>query len=294
MLIFCDCVAQESFDSYDDMTFHQVVAHLEEAGDDCVEVPESYVPCENYGPLRDSITAYEPEKVLQALEAYRLKHEPVLQMSPPPTFHSRDVFGAWRGIEGHNNSCYFDVLSMAMFAFHDRFDELFSPEKLKFAHRDDAMLLRLLADLVVRPLRQRMFVPRFAFAAMRRHLSEITKEAHYASCEYMDPSELLMHFDQHLPGGLKCISSYQSNTKLYCDAVISPVNSGRDADLTAQKLLDIHCRETGLCFDRAPRAFFLQMRLEAASEQWSVLPAPRSSRSPLLLTNFAGFFLLPL
>lgn len=157
------------------------------------------------------------------------------------------------------------------------------------------MLLRLLADLVVRPLRQRVFVPRFAFAAMRRHLSDITKEANYASWDLMDPSELLMHFDQHLPGGLKCISSYQSNTKLYCDAVISPVNRGQDADLTAQKLLDIHCRETGLCFDFAPKAFFLQMRLDAASEQWSVLPAPRSSRSPLLLTtNFAGFFLLPL
>ena len=159
------------------MTFHHVVAHLEEAGDDCVEVPESYIPCENYGPLRDSITAYQPEKVEQALAAYRQKHEPVLEMSPPPTFHSHDIFGAWRGIEGHNNSCYFDVLSMAMFAFHNRFDELFSPDKLKYAHHDDAMLLRLLADLVVRPLRQRVFVPRFAFAAMRRHLSDITKEA---------------------------------------------------------------------------------------------------------------------
>ena len=84
----------------------------------------------------------------------------------------------------------------------------------------------------------------------------------------MDPSELLMHLDEHLPEGLKCISSYQSDTKLYSDIIVSPVNRGDQVDLTAQKLLDIHCRETGLAFDQAPKAFFLQMRLDTQSEQW--------------------------
>ena len=84
----------------------------------------------------------------------------------------------------------------------------------------------------------------------------------------MDPSELLLHLDEHLPEGLKCISSYQSRTKLYSDIVVSPVNDGKQTDLTAQDLLDIHCRETGLVFDQAPKAFFLQMRPSIQSEQW--------------------------
>jgi hypothetical protein len=268
--IFRRCMLQESFEYLDDMQTHFLLTHEEDHNrDDNFEVPASFTQCPSFGPLPGELTAHQPAKVAETLAVFRQKHDPLPAMNrPQPGFESVDVFGKWRGIEGHNNSCYFDVLAMAMFAFHDRFDELFSHENLKRAHPDDAILLRLLADLVVRPLRLRMFVPRTAFATMRLHLSDVTKEADYAGCGLMDPSELLMHFDEHLPGGLKCISSYQSDTKLYSDIVVAPVNIGGHDDLTAQKLLSLHCKNTGLIFDQAPKAFFLQMRPDMGSAQW--------------------------
>ncbi len=257
------------FTEQDEMEMHLVIEHIEvHDTDESTEVPVSFIPCENFGPYREQITAHQPALIARTLEAFRQPQQSLVPMSPPSALTSLSIFGLWRGLEGHNNSCYFDVLVMAMFAFHDRFDELFSPEKLKQAHHDDAMLLRMLADLVVRPLRERMFVPRSAFGAIRQHLSDVTKIHNYANFGLMDPSELLMHFDEHLPGGLKNICSYHSNTKLTTDIVISPVNTGHVADLTAQKLLDLHCHEMELVFEKAPKAFFLQMRLDTESAQW--------------------------
>jgi hypothetical protein len=259
-------VLQECFDCQDDMEEHLIITHSVNHDDDGIcDAPASYVA--NFGPLLSEVTAYKPAKVTEALEAFRRQDGPLLPFLRPQLEFKSHVFGQWRGIEGHKNSCYFDVLAMAMFAFHDRFDELFSNERLKLAHSDDAILLRLLADLVVRPLRERIFVPRTAFAAIRQHLTDVTEEAGYASGGIMEPCELLMHFDQLLPGGLKCISSYQCDMKLYSDLVVSPVNYGLDANLTAQKLLSSHCKDTGLVFDEAPKAFFLQMRPHISSEQ---------------------------
>jgi hypothetical protein len=261
---------QESFEYLDELQCHEICMHQEDDDrDDNVGVPDSFSYSPDFGPSPNAITAHQPALVAQNLDIFRMNHDPLLPMIPPrPAFRTADAFGKWRGIEGHNNSCYFDVLAMAMFAFHDRFDELFSPEKLKRAHPDGVTLLRLLDDQVVRPLRERLFVPRFAFATIRLHLSDITNERNYKSCDLMDPSELLMHFDEHLPEGTKCISSYQCSIKLYSDLVISPVNTGHHVGLTAQKLLELHCQETGLMFDKCPKAFFLQMRLDTQSEQW--------------------------
>jgi hypothetical protein len=263
-------VVQEYFEHLDDLEVHVVVQHTEKTDDDaCDEVPASFQPCSNIGPERSQICAHRPEVIKQVLEAFRQARPPFLKICPPrPEFQSNDIFGLWRGIEGHNNSCYFDVLAMAMFAFHNCFDDVFAEQAIKQAHSDGVILMRLLTDLVVRPLRERMFVPRSAFATIRQHLSEITKVPNYASFGQMDPSELLMHFDQHLPAGLKCASCYQSDSKLYSDVVVSPTNRGNYADLTAQKLFDMHCQETGLIFDTPPKAFFLQMRLDTSSEQW--------------------------
>ena len=237
--------------------------------DNNAAVPSSFVPHSTLGPAAGAITAHDATLVAQNLEVFRRKQDPLLPMiRAQPEFPTKDVFGLWRGIEGHCNSCYFDVLAMAMFAFHDRFDELFAPEERCSADDKKKTLLRLLGDLVVRPLRERLFVPRSAFAAIRLHLSEITRHRNYTSQGLMDPNELLMHLDEHLPEGLKCISSYQSDTKLYSDIVVSPANDGRQTDLSAQRLLDIHSRATGLIFDQAPKAFFLQMRPAIESEQW--------------------------
>jgi hypothetical protein len=215
--------------------------------------------------MAGAITAYDATLVAQNLDVFRQKHDPLLPMIPAQLeFSTTDVFGPWRGIEGHQHSCYFDVLAMAMFAFHDRFDELFAAENLNDKKKT---LLRLLGDLVVRPLRERLFVPRSAFAAIRLYLSEITGDKEYASHGFMDPSELLMHLDQHLPEELQCISSYQSVFKLYSDLVVSPASDGKQTDLTAQKLLDNHSRTSSFIFNKAPKAFFLQMRHAMGSEQ---------------------------
>jgi hypothetical protein len=262
-------VFQESFQYEDDLQVHAFTHEKDNDADDNPAVPSSFVFHPMFGPSAGAITAHDATLVAQTLQEFRRKHDPLLPMDRAQAeFPTKDVFGQWRGIEGHCNSCYFDVLAMAMFAFHDRFDELFSPEKLERCQSGDATLLRLLGDLVVRPLRERVFVPRSAFAAIRLHLSEITREENYVRQGLMDPSELLMHLDEHLPEGLKCISSYQSDPKLYSDIVVSPVNDGKQTDLTAQKLLDIHSRATGLIFDKAPKAFFLQMRPSIQSEQW--------------------------
>ncbi len=249
---------------------HLVIEHIEvHDTDESTEVPASFIPCENFGPYREQITAHQPALIAHTLEAFRQPQQSLVPMSPPSALASPSIiFRLWRGLEGHNNSCYFDVLMMVMFAFHDRFDELFSPEKLREATHDDAMLLRMLADLVVRPLRERMFVPRSAFGAIRQHLSDVTKNPEYANFGLMDPSEVLMHLNEHLPGGLKNICSYRSTTMLPHPIVISPVNTGHVANRTAQKLLDLHCHETELVFEKAPKAFFLQMRLDAKSAQW--------------------------
>jgi hypothetical protein len=267
--IFRQFMLQESFEYLDDLQVHQLSHEEDHSRDDNFDVPASFTHCARFGPLPGELTAHQPDKVAGALAVFRQKHDSLPAIGrPQPRFESDDVFGKWRGIEGHNNSCYFDVLAMAMFAFHDRFDELFFHEKLKRSNPDDAILLRLLADLVVRPLRERIFVPRTAFAAMRLHLSHVTKEQDYAGCGLMDPSELLMHFDEHLPGGLKRISSYQSKDKLFSDMVVSPVNQGGHANLTAQELLTLHCNKMDLIFDQAPKAFFLRMRPDRDSVQW--------------------------
>ena len=260
---------QMSFEWEDDLQVHEFQHKEDPDRDDNPAVPASFIPCATFGPELWQITAHQPALIAQALEALRQPQQRAfVPMCRPSLPASEGIFGEWRGLEGHNNSCYFDVLVMAMFAFHDRFDELFTQDKLKYAHSDDAILLRMLADVVVRPLRERVFVPRSAFATIRQHLSHVTKIPNYANNGLMDPSELLMHFDLHLPGGLKSICSYQSNTKLTTDLVITPVNTGHHADLTAQKLLDSHCLETDLYFDKAPKAFFMQMRLETTSAQW--------------------------
>ena len=251
-------------------------SHLSELeSDSCPDIPDSFKECQQIGPEREQITAYDPNIVDRIVRAFKEPHfGGIVPISPPPTLLPIvSMFGMWRGLEGHNNSCYFDVLMMAMFAFHDSFDGLFAPEQLSGANSDSVILLHMLADLVVRPLRERMFVPRSAFDAIRQYLSEVTRDASYVKHLLMDPSELVMHLDENIPEGFKRICSYSSNTNVTTHIVISPVYTGECEGITAQDLFDSNCHDTELVFPKPPKAFFFQMRLEISSAQW-FFPSP--------------------
>jgi len=242
--------------------------------DECTEIPSSFVPCEHVGPEREQITAHDPKLIGRIVRAFRAHHScGIVPMSPPILLPIVSIFGLWRGLEGHNNSCYFDVLMMAMFAFNTCFDGIFSPEELSGATPDSVILLRMLADLVVRPLRERMFVPRSAFGAIRQHLSDVTRVADYVKHCLMDPSELLMHICENIPGGFNKICSYHSNTDVTTQIVITPTYTGGFEGITVQDLFNSHCYDTELVFSKPPNALFFQMRPDIVSPQW-VPPSP--------------------
>ena len=258
----------ELFDLQDDWEVHNLSNHVPHEDDGGrTDTPTSFKHCEHVGPAREQIAAYDPKLLERIVQAFKEHHSDGIVPIPLPTlFPIPLIFGLWRGLEGHNNSCYFDVLMMAMFAFTTCFDGIFSPEQLSGANLGNVILLRMLADLIVRPLRERMFVPRSAFGAIRQYLSEITRDAGYERHSLMDPSELLMHFSDNI-SGFKSICSYSSNTEVTTKILILPTYTGECEGITAQDLYNSHCHENNIVFLKPPNAFFLQMRLAIGSYQ---------------------------
>lgn len=100
------------------------------------------------------------------------------------------LFGKYRGIQGHNNSCYLDATLFSMFAFTSVLDSLLLRPADKNDNKKYEEVQRVLREEIVNPLRQNMFVRADNVMKLRLLLENLTSVTGL-TCEEKDPEEFL-------------------------------------------------------------------------------------------------------
>ncbi|KAK5641403.1 hypothetical protein RI129_009950 [Pyrocoelia pectoralis] len=100
------------------------------------------------------------------------------------------VCGKFKGIQGHNNSCYLDVTLFAMFAFTAVFDSLLFRPKGPGDIPDYEKVQEVLREEIVNPLRTKLFVRADCVMNLRKLLDQFSSVSGLTSDE-KDPEEFL-------------------------------------------------------------------------------------------------------
>ncbi|XKL68664.1 hypothetical protein PGB90_006433 [Kerria lacca] len=114
--------------------------------------------------------------------------EPINQIEKLQNMHL--LCGKYKGIQGHNNSCYLDATLFSMFTFTSVFDNLL----LRPANKNDISsyeeVQRVLREEIVNPLRKNVFVRADRVMKLRTLLDNLTSVTGL-TCEEKDPEEFL-------------------------------------------------------------------------------------------------------
>jgi hypothetical protein len=255
------------------MHFHALTAHSSEFDRDFdlknTELPKSFYPNKNFGPLAHDFTPHEPQNVIQMLlNCKRFPTSGRIQRIPPPLKPKYGFFGDFRGIPWLNNSCFMDVFFM-LIAFSSAFDVIFTQEAL-----DASVLLQIiLYDLVI-PLRTRMSVSRDVIAMIRQLMFEETQNSDYLNSifdieEFMKDISLLV---RSFSSGCNFVNSSNTSGLIVCPMVISIVyhQKGFHSCLQDAILYSLRMNETTII--ELPEFFFVRVLPDTSAEQRLVLP----------------------
>lgn len=111
-------------------------------------------------------------------------------VQPPQEFDSELLCGKNKGIQGHHNSCYLDVVLFSMFYFTTVMDNIFFRQKTKGDVDDYEEVQKTLAQGIVYPLRKYNYVRADKVMKLRALLAKIGSMPGMMN-EEKDPEELI-------------------------------------------------------------------------------------------------------
>jgi len=223
--------------------------------------PKSFVQTPNIGPQTRNFTAFDAVKIQKMLDDWIHTSPETLKMPNIPSGIAVDfsrVCGEFRGIEGNQNSCYFDVFFMIL-AFSNAFDGIFTQKAL-----NESILLRIILSEVVIPLRTRMFVNRDVIAMIRHFLADASRKREYLG-GLVDFTEFLMNLSENV--SFSSIAEFIHDGSIECNLVIPIIQSAK----VLQNVLNDTLTSRKVQIKSAPSAFFLRVRPDFGSKP-SALP----------------------
>ena len=244
-----------SFQHLDELQEHLLMFHVDvfsemtDMDDQRQGIPSrTFVPQFGVGPTADQFAPFAPAKV-QAMLTERLRQRIVKPRYLPTPRCDQSILGQHRGVEGHNNSCWFDCLAMIL-ALFTQFDGIYSQEAL-----DQSELLRIILFEVVIPIRTMMFVSRDVIAMLRYCLAEKTRNQGYL--------EGIQDFDEFANDLLETI-----DTRTVCDfrhdgGIGSKFSFSISANKPFESLqvgLEECLRARSVSVGQPPSAFFVRVR----------------------------------
>lgn len=177
-------------------------------------------------------------------------------VQPPQEFDYDLLCGKNKGIQGHHNSCYLDVVLFSMFYFTTVMDNIFFREKTKGDVDEYEEVQKTLAEGIVYPLRKYNYVRADKVMKLRALLDKIGSMPGMMN-EEKDPEELLnCLFGQVMRADplLQLSSSQQSYSyQLFIE---------RDEQLvlpTTQQLFELSFLQSNIKLSKMPSCLILQM-----------------------------------
>lgn len=172
-----------------------------------VTIDYKYFPCEkNYGvyvspklcriedPFIDEGVLPSHEYILNECYRNEIPDSPIVSdiIAPREIFcpeQLEEICGNFKGIQGHNNSCYLDATLFSMFAFTYVFDTLLYRPPNNNDLEYYTKIQTILRDEIVHPLRKTGFVSAEKVMKLRKFLDQISGTGY--TCEEKDPEEFL-------------------------------------------------------------------------------------------------------
>jgi hypothetical protein len=269
-----------------DLYEHQLLKHpdIYDSGTDvaCSKVPFSFKEERFIGPKFEDFTPFKREELDTQLEQLAQESPTRLlqRVIPAPILEiNSSNCGLFRGIQGINNSCLYDVFFMIM-GFSSVFDSIFTEEAL-----NHSLLLRIILFEVVIPLRTRMYVNRNAIAMIRTLLYQATKNRQYLN-DVFDFTEFLMGLEKCI--NLTCVSNFPINDFIESSLVFPIVVTEGLMRESLQNVFDCNILSMRINLESFnASAFFLRIRSHDISVPSYVLPQPtlRINKSQYKLTG---------
>jgi len=278
----CDYSCQDDQDLYG----HQLLEHpdIYDSGTDVAfsKVPASFKEDKSIGPTIDDFTPFRREELDIQLEhlAFISPERPLKLVIPAPILEiNSSNCGLFRGIQGINNSCSYDVFFMIM-GFSSVFDSIFTEEAL-----NHSLLLRIILFEVVVPLRTRMYVNRNAIAMIRTLLYQASENRQYLN-DVFDFTEFLMGLEKLID--LTRVSNFPINDFIESSLVFPIVVTEELMRESLQNVFDWNIEYSQINLESFnASAFFLRIRSHDISVSSHVLPQPtlRVNKSQYKLTG---------